>query len=459
MPRPTFTQAEITERTIHRRAIEAVVWGMPAVNFDLMYKAAVRLKAEFNQIVYWSHLPDWKNQTLTPNADVIYLMPFFNTKDAGPVVLEIPAADDGSITGTIMDSWQAALEDVGPAGLDRGKGGKYLILPPTYKGKAPDGYIVLASDTYAGYALLRSNPKSGAEADVAKAVAYGQRIKLYPLSQAANPPTTKFVDAFGTLFDSVIAYDLSFFQSLDGVVQREPWLGRDRAMINQLKSIGIEKGKPFKPDAKTQEKLSAAAREAQAFLDLGYENAFKPPYYDSGRWALPVPHDVVEGLANFFATPDSYPIDARGFLFSMAFSSIKHLGTGQFYLVAIHDKEDRAFDGGATYRLTIPSNPPVRLYWSAVIYDRETHGFIRNQSRFSRSLNSPGLQKNPDGSVDLYFGPAAPTGKEPNWIPTSAGRQFEVMFRFYGPEKALFEKTWKLPDVEPISAVQTGIAA
>jgi hypothetical protein len=115
---------------------------MPAVNYDLMYQAMVReTKGTFNQIVYWSRLPDWKNQTLTPNPESIYIIPFFNTKDAGPMVLEVPPADDGSITGTIMDCWQSALEDVGPAGTDKGKGGRYLILPPGYEGKPPEGYI------------------------------------------------------------------------------------------------------------------------------------------------------------------------------------------------------------------------------------------------------------------------------------------------------------------------------
>ena len=106
--------------------------------------------------------------------------------------------------------------------MDKGKGGKYLILPPGYKDKAPDGYIALPSQTYAGFALLRSNLKSGSDADIAKAVAYGKRIKFYPLSQAANPPATKFVDAIDVVFDSTIPYDMRFFQALDRFVQREP---------------------------------------------------------------------------------------------------------------------------------------------------------------------------------------------------------------------------------------------
>jgi hypothetical protein len=158
-----FSAEDLARRAIHRRAVEAVIWGMSAVNCDLMYQAMVReAKGAFNKIVYWSRLPDWKNQTLTPNPDAIYFMPFINTKDVGPVVLEIPPADEGSITGTVMDVWQSALEDVGPAGVDKGQGGKYLILPPGYKDQVPAGYIPLASETYEGYALLRSVPKSAA---------------------------------------------------------------------------------------------------------------------------------------------------------------------------------------------------------------------------------------------------------------------------------------------------------
>jgi len=155
-----FSADEIASRTVERRSIEAVIWGMPAVNYDLMLQEMLKLGGKVNQIVYWSDLPDWKNQTLTPNPDSIYLMPFINTKEVGPVVIEIPPADEGSITGTIMDAWQMPLADVGPAGVDAGKGGKYVVLPPDFVDKVPDGYIVLPSPTYQGYALLRSILKS-----------------------------------------------------------------------------------------------------------------------------------------------------------------------------------------------------------------------------------------------------------------------------------------------------------
>jgi hypothetical protein len=447
-----FSAEELTRRTIERRAVEAVIWGMPAVNFDLMYQAMVRdAKAGpgSNKIVYWSKLSDWKNQTLTPNPDAVYFMPFFDTKDVGPVVLEIPPADaDGSITGSVMDCWQAALEDVGTAGVDNGKGGKCLILPPNYKEKVPDGYIAMPSSNFQGYALLRSILQTGGDAGLAKAVEYAKRIKLYPLSQASNPPTTKFIDASDVVFEANIPYDARFFDSLNRMVQSEPWLMRDKAMIDPLRTIGIEKGKPFNPDASARKILDDAAKEAHAWLEARYEALFSPPYYEGTGWALPMTTELIKGLSTQFSNPDSYPVDDRGMIYTMAFFSPKRSGAGSFYLMTIKDAAGNAFDGGNNYRLRVPPNAPVKQFWSATAYDRATHGLIRNMKWSSRSSQTPGLTKNPDGSVDIYFGVNSPEGKESNWVPTSVDRKFEVLFRFYGPEKPLFEKTWKLPDIE-----------
>jgi hypothetical protein len=442
---------DLARRTVERRAVEAVIWGIPAVNFDRMYQAMVndaKAGEGSNKIVFWSRPLSCKNQTLTPNPDTIYLMPFFNTKDVGPVVLEIPPAENGSITGSVDDCWQTAIEDVGPAGVDKGKGGKYLILPPGYKEKIPSDYIPLQSVTYQSYALLRSNLKSSSDTDIANAVVYGKRVKVYPLSQAAKPPDTQFIDAIDVVFDATIPYDLRFFQSLDRIVQTEPWLTRDKVMIDQLKSICIEKGKPFNPDAANQNILKEAVLEAHAWLQSVYENVFAHHFNEGTHWAVPALPEFAKAVQSNYADPDSYPVETRGLTYSFAFFSAKHFGAGQSYLMAINDKAGKPFDGASTYRLNVPANPPVTLYWSATIYDRGTHALIRNMQWASRASTTTGLQKNADGSVDLYFGPKAPAGKESNWIPTDAKGKFEVIFRFYGPQKPLFDKTWKLPDIE-----------
>ena len=438
-------------QVLQHRALEAVIWGMPAVNRDLMYQAMLReTKGRDNQMLYWSKLLDWKNQTLTPNTDVIYLTPYFDTKDVGPIVIEFPPAEGGAIVGTIMDAWQTPLEDVGPAGADKGNGGKFLILPPGHTAKVPNGYIVLPSSTYKGYALLRSVRQSGSDEDLAKAVEYGKKIKIYPLSKADNPPPTTYVDAAGVLYDATIPYDIRFFESLDRVVQHEPWLERDRVMIDTLRSLGIEKGKKFAPDAKMTDLLNASAKKACGYLEGKYhELVTKGPFAKGSRWSFPERMGLVfKAGQNQFAEPNFYPVEDRGLLLSFIFFLPKRLGEGQFYLMAIQDKEGKTLDGNQTYRLNVPANAPIRQYWSATLYDRDTHALIRNMSHAARSSQTPGLQLNKDGSVDLYFGPKAPEGKVSNWVPTDPNGKFEILFRFYGPLPSLFDKTWVLPDIE-----------
>jgi hypothetical protein len=448
----TLSSQDLARRAIERRAVEAVNWGMAAVNYDLMLQEMLTKTAgKVNQVIYWGRPLDWRNQTLTPNPDAIYLMAFFNTKDAGPIVVDIPSAgDDGSLNANICDVWQMPLEDAGPSGADAGKGGKYLLLPPGYAGPVPEGHIALRPATFGSFALLRSNLKSHSAADVAKSVAYGKRVKVYPLSQAAAPPATVFTDVADVPFDSTIRYDGSFFVSLDRIVQSEPWLNRDRAMIDALRSLGIEKGKPFNPDAKTKAALEAGIREAQAWLEARYDAGF-PPFYEGSRWMFPANPEMMEAVKVDFADPDRYPVDARGLTYSYAYIGLTRLGSGQFYLISIKDKDGNAFDGGKAYRLTVPANPPVEQYWSATAYDRVTHALIRNMPRASRSSQIPEMQKNADGSVDVYFGPTAPVGKESNWVPTDPKRGFELMFRAYAPTKAFFDKTWKLPDIEKVA--------
>ena len=449
-PRAQLSSAELAERALHRRAVEAVIWGMPAVNYERMVQAAKDNGAKLNQVVYWSRPVNWKNQTLTPNPDTIYLNPFYDTSQ-GPMVVEIPPADANHvIVGSFDVAWQNALADVGPAGADKGKGAKYLITPPGYKETPPDGYIVLPSETYRGFVILRSNFKSHSDADIKSAVEHGKRIRVYPL--AGNPDSTMFVDAYDKAFDATIPYDSTFFDSLDRFVQAEPWLTRDKAMIDVLKTIGIEKGKPFKPDAKTRSILDSAVREAHEVIALKYEHGFDPPFFAGTHWGVPIPSETRDGLGSGFADPNQYGLDGRAVMYHMAYFSPKVFGGGQFYLINISDRAGNPLEGNKTYRLTVPANAPVEQYWSATAYDRETHALIRGMSRPSLASNDQAVKKNADGSVDVYFGPKPPAGKQSNWVPTDPARRFELLFRLYGPKKELFDKTWKLPDIEKVES-------
>jgi hypothetical protein len=354
------------------------------------------------------------------------------------------------LNANIVNVWQRPLEDAGLLGVDRGKGIKLLMLPPDYKGRVPEGYQALQPGTWGSYALIRSNMTSHAAADVARSIAYAKKLKIYPLSQAANPPDTKFTDVKDVDFDSTIRYDGSYFDNLNRIVQNEPWIASDRVMIDLLKTLGIEKGKSFAPTGETKSLLNAAMRETHALLAARYDAGLQP-FYEGTHWTYPAPPELIEASTHDFDEPDHYPIDARALAYHYAYIGIKRLGAGQFYMISIKDQAGKDYDGAKSYRLRVPPDVPVAQYWSLTAYDRETHALIKNVSRASRASNAADLQKNQDGSVDVYIGPHAPAGKESNWIPTDAARKFELMVRLYAPTKAFFEKRWKLGDVDQTS--------
>lgn len=233
------------------------------------------------------------------------------------------------------------------------------------------------------------------------------------------------------------------------MVQAEPWLERDKAMIDPLKTIGVERGRSFRPDAKTQQILNAAIQEAKAWFDARYDAL--APFYEGERWFFPSTAEVIQNVMGDWRVADSYPIDARGTAYSLAFFSAKHIGESQYYLLTGSDKDGKPLDGKLAYHLRVPANAPVTQYWSMTVYDRNTHAFIKNAKWVGRSSQTPGLQKNADGSIDIFVGPVVPPNGSSNWIPTDPSGRFEVLARFYGPEKPLFDKTWKLPDMERIA--------
>lgn len=191
-------------------------------------------------------------------------------------------------------------------------------------------------------------------------------------------------------------------------------------------------------------------------LEAKYDAGLPPFFSPTSRWTFPGPPEFVKVAQDGYTDPNKYPLDERGMVYTYAYIGIKRLGAGQFYLVSIRDKDGDAYDGGRTYRLRVPPNAPVEQYWSVTAYDRRTHALIKGMPRASRSSQIADLQKNTDGSIDVYFGPNAPAGKDSNWVPTDPARKFELMFRLYAPTKALFDKAWVLPDVEKVAAESVG---
>ena len=450
MPK-SLTPEELNAQTIHRRAVDAAIWGQPIVSFDAMRQAYFRdAKAKYNDIIWWPKGAGWKNQSLTVNTSVRYIYFFFNTKNDGPVVLELPAGVDGTgFFGTITDAWFVPLVDIGGDGEDKGKGGKYLVLPPDYQGEVPPGHIPVRPRTYNTYTLVRSILKSNSEADVRKGDALVKQIKLYPLSKAANSPEQRFIDMTDILYEGLVRYDESFYTSLARMLNEEPVQPRDLEMMGMLLQLGIEKGKDFKPDAAATADLKSAAQEAHAWLVEGLARSSTDRFWPERKWVIPTPPIGVTTLFKW-EVDNYFDVDARGIALASFFGPTASLGKGSFYLGSYVDAGGQPLQGANNYRLHVPANAPVREFWALTVYEKETAALFRDSTRLTVGSLDNGLRKNADGSVDVYIGPKAPAGLESNWLYTPPGKGWWPWFRLYGPQQALFEKTWKLPDIERV---------
>ena len=400
----------------------------------------------FNTVYYLSQPPTPRTETLTANNQTGYATILMSTKD-GPVVLDIPPASDRAmIFGSAVDIWEVPVADMGPAGLDQGRGGRYLFLPPGFQGDVPEGYFNVPMETYNIFVALRLIPRNGAS--FGEAAEYAKNINAYPLPQADSPPAGTYIDIFDKHLPTLPAYDLSYFEDILTMLNQEPLLERDKVMGGMLASIGIEKGKPFQPQGKVRRALEQAAKDGKEYLDFlfttpGY--AWEQFWPDRHWMSVVMPSS--EGFV--FDEGDSLLLDARGAMFSFVTFAPRRLGKASAYIVATKDADGAPLSGETNYKLTVPAEVPVRDFWSIIAYDFDTRSFIYNDlNRVGlSSLDAARMHVNADGSVDIYFGKAAPAGLESNWIPTG-GKDFFPMFRLYGPEPAFFDKTFKLNDIE-----------
>jgi hypothetical protein len=439
----------IDEKRIHRRAVEAAYWGMPTVNIWAMREAFDRdAGAGSNAVTYFSKPADWRLQVTTPNNSTLYIFSFWNTKEDGPIVVEVPpTTEDVGLFGAVMDAWQRPLVDIGGQGHDKGLGAKYLFLPPGYQDAVPEGYFPIQSPNYNGWFLLRTLLKDFSEESLKKGEDFIKQFKVYPLSQAGNPPASKFVDGTGKEINGIAPYDDTFFDALNTMIQEEPVADQDMVAMGMLQTIGIEKGKPFKSTKKQRALLNSAAKQAhEEFMDMVVNTS--DPYWPGSTWSYLATPKVAQETVFSFRYPSLLDYTGRALLYYAAFSSVKNLGAASQYFIAGRDDSGGNLDGGANYKLTVPANVPAKQFWSVLVYDLSTAGFVKNTPKAGVISLDKGLKTNSDGSADIYLGPKAPAGKEANWAPTVAGHDYFLLFRFYGPTKPLFDKSWKLNDLK-----------
>ena len=441
--------ADLDYQVKYQRAFEAVLWSMPAVAVYGFQKAPVALGGGDNTILAWSQPAKPNAELLTANNVVPYLLSQTNLSN-GAVVVEIPAETDKvSLYGQIVDHWQITIADIGPSGIDKGKGGKFLLTPPGYKGNVPQSYIEIKSPSYrVSFALRSVKSEKGTTDD---AYAYSKTLKMYYLD---NPTPTKFIDPSDKQFPTLPRYDETWFEDLYEIINLENAYPRDKVMMGMLASLGIEKGKPYNPDEKTKKAMRQAVIDAYYYMA---ERVIKPTDPNRRWWKNKNWYDGLFSDKNRMFTwesEDMIDLDNRAdryYIGTYYPKKAPKLPATQ-YLFALADNNGDPLEAGKMYSFTMPAKVPVKQFWSLIIYDIETLAFIYSPEE-KAGLSSFDLEKmkiNKDGSVTIYFGPKAPKGLESNWIPTSGKKPLPIV-RMYGGKEAFWDKSWKMPDVELVN--------
>jgi len=440
------TSRRLADALTFNRAVEVYLSEMPAVSFFRVWKAVAEAGAGApNQLIIWERLMDAATLLLTGNSETVYALAAIDLKRDGPTIIEVPPM----MLGGVSNMWQGEVLGIGPTGGDRGRGGSFLLLPPDFHGSARVGYMAAKSPTYGAVLGLRGFLVDGQPDE---AVTLMKSTRIHSVSQTDRPPAMTFVNGSGKEIDTIFADTLQFFEDLAELIDREPADIVTSHERFRLAAIGIEKGKPFRPDSARRRLLGEAARVGSAAArGMAYASTDpeRLPYADR-KW-------------EWLFTGGSPTWDAQGYVntdrrAAFGYAAIgmspamvqKVVGSGSQYFWTPRDASGAFLDGGRSYRLHLPPKIPVRHFWSVVVYDAESRSMLRNSQKFPSVSQYTGPAINSDGSVDVYFGPKVPKDRQSNWVHTIDGKGWFPLLRFYGPLQPFFDKTWKPGDIEPV---------
>jgi hypothetical protein len=479
------TLAKVYDNLDFTHAFNAFNNTMRGVSVAAMHKGLLSAGVKDNEYIVYSGLMDAKSLFLTANADTVYSIGVLDLSK-GPMVLEVPP----NALGAIDDQWFRWVIDIGNPGADRGQGGKYLILPPSYDGPVPEGgFFVAHAETTRVLWFARSFMENKSDpkpvADLIKkttkiypyeAGGYGSSIAEFltgkgKLGQVITPPPAVFHEGTGKAFSTIPPSDFSYYEVLNEIVQQEPATSLGEELMGPVAAIGIVKGKPFAPDARMKKILTEAAALANATsrsLFMKPREAEGWAYYPGSAWwnqmlaggyefETPIPLITPEGAKPF--PPSGYRIMNARTSFFYGITGItpgmamRLTGIGSQYLYAQVDSRKEYFDGAKTYKVTLPKDIPAVNFWSFTLYDNQTRSMLDTPQRYpragSQSFPSPAAEANADGTTTVYFGPTQPADvKRGNWIQTMPGKGWFTYLRFYGPLQPFFDKTWRPSEIE-----------
>jgi len=441
------TVQKVYDNLDFERGVQSFLRSLPAASLYGLRRGVRAIGPDNQTALVTETMTNSLQVTLVANSETVYTCGWLDTKD-GPLVIELPP----NVLGFVNDFWGNNAVDLGIAGLDAGRGGKYLLLPPGYTGTIPEGYFIAHSSTYGNWIFFRGFALGG---DPKKAVGESKAFyRVYALADAANPPAMNFVNIAERKWNTIPANDATYFDQIAQVVNEEPLDAIDPETRGLLASIGIRKDQPFTPDARMKKILADATAvgnaTARALLFSTREKDLY--YYPNSAWKMLFP-----GGDPSFSPDGALHLDARSAFFYVGWGitpamARKMVGKGSQYAVADHDAAGHYMDGSTTYRLHLPPNIPAKDFWSVIIYDPQTRSMLQTDQQYP-SINSQkaDLIVNPDSSVDIIFSPEPPSGKKVNWLQTIPGKGWFVWLRLYGPLESWFDKTWRPGEIEPMN--------
>ena len=485
---PTHESAEaLYDQLDFHHGIDAYLNGLPAVSLAALRQGFLDAGVNDNDVLVFSGLMDAASLFLTANCDTVYYWTFLDLS-AGPLVVQTPP----QTLGIVDDMWWRWVTDFGLPGADRGAGGTYLICPPGYDGPLPEGGMFVRRSrtsrvTLLGRCFLDDNDPAPVAAQVKQTLkiypyqpgGFGSSIATYlagdgPLGAPGQPQAPRFVEGTGLKMNTLIPTDDAYWNLLDGAVQDEPAEALDLEVAGPIAAIGIAKGTRFRPDERMRTILAEALaagnalaraitvhpRAAEGFHSYpGTGSRWVNPLFAGGYdFTVPPPLITAEGVKPF---PDTgaRKLNARTSFFYLATGITPAMcmnltGIGSQYLAAFLDAAGAPFDGGATYRLTLPGPIPAERFWSVTVYDNQTRSLLDTPQRFpragSQSYPTPAAEPGPGGSTTLFFAPQRPDGaSEGNWVQTTPGKGWFIILRLYSPMPAFFDKSWRPSEIEP----------
>ncbi len=424
-----------------QRAVSVYLNGLQLSSMNAMRKGLLSVGKANNTVVITEEFLNAGSLFLTPNTTSVYFSAWIKLSSNQAMVLETPPNNLGFIDSHFFEF----VTNVGNLGPDKGKGGKYLILPPDYTGEIPKGYFVVKTTTYGNWLMGRGFAVDGDPKPAIDSIR--NNLRMYPLGQ--KPKEMKFVNISKTPINTLASMDHKVYNDINAVIQAEPVTTYSSELLGQMAAIGIVKGEKFNPDKRMQKILKEAADIGAATVRgmIAYPRDQRYRIYpDRSSWLNP----LMGGYE--FEINNIRELDSRSIFFFYATGitpamTLKFIGNGSQYAYAYTDNKGDILTGDKTYKITLPANVPAKNYWSLTVYDGQTRSLLRTGQEFSAiSSYSKNLKPNKDGSYDIYLSPTAPKGFENNWVQTVKGKSWNTVFRLYGPLEGWYDRSWQISD-------------